>query len=99
MIYLVLITDTSWNRSFNRSESGAEEVRGYFEDLYDRFPGSVHTTLVALGVAGETGFEDLLSAVIGVSHQELADSAAVAEKIGVYVARCIRERTRLVSRE
>ncbi|HOT00716.1 MAG TPA: hypothetical protein PLY66_06890, partial [Acidobacteriota bacterium] len=98
MIYLVLITDTSWNRSFNRSETGAEEVRGYFEDLYERFPGQVHTTLVALGVAAPTGFEDLLNAVIGVTHEELSDSAAVAEKVGVYVARCIRERTRLIAR-
>jgi hypothetical protein len=98
MIYLVLITDTSWNRSFNRSETGADEVRGYFEDLYERFPGQVHTTLVALGVSAPTGFEDLLNAVIGVTHEELSDSAAVAEKVGVYVARCIRERTRLIAR-
>ncbi len=85
MIYLVLITDTSWNRNFNKAETGAEEVRGCFEDLYERFPGQVHTTLVALGVSGPTGFEDLLNAVIGVTHEELSDGAAVAEKVGVYV--------------
>ena len=97
MVYLCLISDTAWNRSFHTERGGEEEVRSYFRMAYEEFPGKLHTTLVALGVSGETGFEEALDAVITVSDKELKDHAAVAEKIGVYVASCMRERNRLVT--
>lgn len=92
MVYLILISDTRWNRCLLVGKSGREEVQETFLDAYRDFGGKLHTTLVALGVAGDTGFEGLLEKVIPVSEEELTDHASVAEKIGVYVASCIRER-------
>jgi hypothetical protein len=92
MVYLILISDTRWNRCLLVGKSGREEVQETFLDAYRDFDGKLHTTLVALGVAGDTGFEGLLEKVIPVSEEELTDHASVAEKIGVYVASCIRER-------
>ncbi|MBE9545417.1 MAG: hypothetical protein IMF02_13040, partial [Proteobacteria bacterium] len=94
MIYMIVISDTAWNRSFNIEKSGFEEVRCIFENAYDEMEGKLHATLVALGISGETGFEDLLDRVITVSSEELQNYSIVAEKIGVYVASCIRERKR-----
>lgn len=94
MVYLVLISDTAWNSSFNSGKSGKEEVMACFDQAYDQFKGKLHTTLVALGVDKETGFEDRLNSIIPVSADDLKDSKAVAEKVGAYVAKCIRERRR-----
>jgi hypothetical protein len=96
MVYLILISDTEWNRSFQTGKDGKEEVYSYFKTAYEEFSGKLHTTLVALGVSGETGFEDMLDKVIAVSDDELGDYVAVAEKIGVYVASCMRERRKMV---
>jgi hypothetical protein len=97
MIYLILLTDTVWNRSFNTPKTGYEEVSAYFHKAYDEFAGKLHTTLVALGVSKKTGLEDILDAVITVSKEDLNNYSEVAEKIGAYVASCIRERSRLIS--
>ncbi len=96
MIYLILITDCAWNRSFNTVKTGAEEVRALFERLYEEHRDRLHTTLVALGVDKATGFEDLLDKVVIVSPQDLLNSAKVAEQVGTYVASCMKERKRFV---
>ena len=95
MVYLILISDTAWNQSFHGKMTGQEEVYAFFENAYEEFKGKLHTTLVALGVSAETGFEDLLDKVIRVSSQELDAHEAVAEKIGLYVASCMKENQRL----
>ncbi len=97
MIYLVLITDTAWNQSFRTKKTGKEEVYGYFENAYSVSAGKLHTTLVALGVSNQTGFECLLDAVITVSNEELNDPGLVANKIGTYVAGCIKVRQKLMA--
>jgi hypothetical protein len=93
-IYLVLITDCAWNRSFMTEMSGQEEVYNYFQWAYDEFGDKLHTTLVALGVENETGFEDLLDKVIKISQEELTDYVAVADRISSFVATCIKEQRR-----
>jgi hypothetical protein len=98
-IYLILLTDCAWNTSFNIGKSGKEEVYSYFQSAYERFGDKLHTTLVALGVSGQTGFEDLLYKVITVSNDELKNPSAVAGKIGLYVAACMKERRRLMARK
>ena len=98
MIYLILISDTAWNRSFRTSLSGQEEVYTFFKNSYTEMQDRLNTTLVALGVEAETGFEDLLDTVIPVCSSELDNPELVAKKIGVYVASCIRERKRLCAR-
>ncbi|MGO9015462.1 MAG: hypothetical protein ACLQF0_10820 [Dissulfurispiraceae bacterium] len=96
MIYLILITDTKWNNSFHKGMSGAEEVHSYFESTNKVMNGKLDATLVALGVSADTGFEDVVNRVIAVSDGELNNCAVVAEKIGSYVASCMKERSRLL---
>lgn len=96
MIYLTVLSDTEWNRSYRTEKSGKEEVYAFFENAYERFSGRLHVTLVALGVPGDTGFEKLLNKVIVVPYEELEDFGAVAKKVAVYVASCIRERKKLM---
>ena len=91
MIYLILITDTAWNRSFYTEEDGEEEVCACFQGMYEKLSGKLHTTLVAVGISGDTALEEHVDTVISVPDDELKDYAAVAEKIGVYVATCIWE--------
>ncbi|NQT53715.1 hypothetical protein HQ576_16780, partial [bacterium] len=98
MVYLILISDCEWNQSFGKERSGEQEVQAVFEATYDQHPNKLHATLVALGVDGETNFEDLLEKVIAVPEAELTNSAAVAERIGTYVARCMKERHDLLAR-
>ncbi len=98
MIYMIVISDTAWNRSFSTKKNGFEEVRSFFEIAHDEMKGKLHTTLVALGVSQKTGFEDLLDRIITVSDEELKNYSFIAEKIGVYVASCIRERKRFTPR-
>lgn len=92
MIYLVHITDCGWCSSFQHSKSSREEVYDYYQATYKMFEGRLHTTLVALGVEKETGLEDLLDKVIPINRADLANPTAVAEKISLYVASCMRER-------
>jgi len=97
-IYLILLSDCAWNRSFPElGKSGFEEVCDFFEAAYNALGDRLHTTLVALGVTGETGFENFLDRVIVVADDALTDPGAVAADIGLYVASVMGERRRLLS--
>jgi hypothetical protein len=98
MVYLILISDCAWNRSFNTSPNGLEEMLTFFQSAYEDQPGKLHTTLVALSANEQTQFESLLDRVIRVTPEELKDGSAVAAKIGLYVASCMRERQKLAAR-
>ncbi|MGA8055458.1 MAG: hypothetical protein WCA12_16645, partial [Burkholderiales bacterium] len=97
MVYLVLLSDAAWNRSFNTQRSGKDEVLACFEQARRSFADKLHTTMVALGVSGLTGFEAVVDELITVSAVELKDAAAVAGKIGLYVARSMRVRRRALA--
>jgi hypothetical protein len=99
MVYLVLISDCCWCSSFYIDKTPLEEVHGIFENAYKDFNGKLNITLVALGVSGNTGFENLLDKVTVVSSEELKDSVAVANNISVYVASCMRERKKWLSKK
>lgn len=96
MIYLILLTDCGWCSSFKSGMSAKDEVYAFFENAYRDFAGRFHTTLVGLGVSGQTGFEELLDKVLVVTREQLTEPAAVAGQIGAYVASCLRERRRWV---
>ena len=97
MVYLILISDCAWNRSFGGERDGEQEVQALFTSLYEDFGAKLHATLVALGIDGETGFEDQLDKVVPIADAELADSAAIAGKINLYVASCMRERSKIIN--
>jgi hypothetical protein len=94
-IYLVLMSDTKWVRSVG-GETGYAEVRAVLEDHIGRLGDRLHVTLVALGVNDDTGFEDVVDAVVRVSDAEITDAAAVAKKIALYVAACMRQQRKLL---
>lgn len=99
MIYLILLSDCAWNMSFRTEKNGKEEVYAFFETVCREQAGKLHTTLVALGVTGETGFETLLDRVLVVNEDQLTDPVAVAGQIGSYVASCLKERRRWVMKK
>jgi hypothetical protein len=94
MIYLILITDCAWNRSFNSTVNGFVEVQSVFKSLKEDLGSKLHTTLVSLGAYKECKSEDLAEKTIKLTRKELLDSQKVAEKIGLYVASCISERAK-----
>jgi hypothetical protein len=98
MIYLVHITDCGWCNSFPSGRRAKDEVYEYYQAAHKQFRGKLHTTLVALGVTTETGFENLLDKVIAVGSKDLTNPSAVAEKISLYVASCMQERRKLISK-
>ena len=98
MIYLILLSDCMWNQSFRTEKNGAQEVQGVLESMRTELGDKLHSTLVALGRDGETGFEDHVDKVIPISADQLANPMQVARKIGVYVASCMKERTKIISR-
>jgi hypothetical protein len=98
-VYLVLISDCAWNRSFMTKMNGQEEVYTYLQSAYEEFEDKLHTTLVALGVENETGFEELMDKIIKISRQELTDYVAVAGRIANFVGLCIKEQRRHNSRK
>ncbi|MBN1567789.1 MAG: hypothetical protein JXA73_08065 [Acidobacteria bacterium] len=91
-IYMILVSDCEWNHSFRERMSGTEEVRSFFKMAKGEHAAKLHTTLVALGAKAETGLEDLVDNIVRVPEDLLDNYPAVAEKIGVYVASCMRER-------
>ncbi len=98
MIYFILITDCAWNQSFRGPKTGKQEVESVFESLYKEMKGKLHTTLVALGVQGQTGFEERVDKVICIKQQDLQDYVSVAGQIGLYVASCIQERAKWINK-
>ena len=98
MIYLILITDCSWNRSFHTEKTGMEEMTGFFQSLKTDMDEKLHTTLVGLGLNGECGFEELLDKVILLDKNELTNTVEAAEKINLYVASCMKERRRWIQK-
>lgn len=91
-IYLVVISDTAWNRSFHTNKSGHEEMFTSLKAAYDEPNKRLNITLIALGCSEDTGFEDMLDAVVKVPADDLQHPEVVAEKIGVHVARSLKQR-------
>lgn len=94
-VFLTLMTDCAWNKSFPASpKTPAQEVRALIESAYEEMKERLHVTLVALGVSGKTGLEDVIDKVLPVAPTDLADHAAVARKIATFVAGTLQERGR-----
>lgn len=97
MIYLILISDGCWNRSFQTERGGREELQALFGNVREQYRDTLHTTLVALGVDEETGLEGMIDKIIPVPEEALEDYAGMAQRIGVYVATCMKERRRYIA--
>ncbi len=95
MVYLVLLTDCAWNRSFDGGRTGREEVLSFFEHAGRKYGKTLRKTLIALGVDWETGLEDLFEQVLRIPSERLSNPAEVAESVGIYVASCLRARRKL----
>ena len=97
-VYLILISDCAWNKSFQGPRTGVEEVRATLAGARADFGSKLHVTLVAVGRDRVEGLEGLIDKEIPVPKTQLGDYAGVASRIGTYVAGCMRERQKLVSR-
>ncbi len=95
MIYLILLTDCAWNRSFDSEKTGTEEVMTVLGTINIELKGKLHVTLVSLGNVVEDNIKKHVDKVITISDTDLNDTRKVAEQIGVYVASCIGERKKL----
>jgi hypothetical protein len=96
MIYLILISDCSWNRSFSQGLTGAEEIQASLSGFSTQTNDKLDTTLVALAKKGDTGLENHTDRIIHVSDDELTDYSRVAQNIGTHVASIIRSRKHLL---
>jgi len=96
MVYLILISDCSWNRSFNQGLTGAEEIQASLTGFSTQTNDKLDTTLVALAKKGDTGLENYTDRIIHVSDDELTDYSRVAQNIGTHVASIIRSRKHLL---
>jgi hypothetical protein len=90
-IYLTIITDTVWNKSFDGPETSSDEVHACLSKIRKNFGLKLHVTLVILGKGGKTGMEDVVDHQIMVPGRELSDYARVAEKIPEYQSSLIRD--------
>ncbi len=95
MVFLVLLTDADWNRSFRGKASGAEEVAMTFDGLDADYPDRLHKTVVVLGNE-KHNLGNTPDAVIIVPAEELKDIDAVTRRIAGYVAAAMKERKRLM---
>jgi len=93
-IYMIILSDTAWNKSFEGSEKNAtEEVHAFFEKSY-REVENLHISLAVLhGLPFGSGkkLENLLDKVIYLPKLS-KDPTAVTAQIGEYVAGVIQER-------
>jgi len=91
MIYMIVISDCAWNRSFQQEMNGQEEVQAFFYSAFQLLEKKLHVTLVGLEVQEKTGFESILDKVIRISKEQIANPAVVAAQISNYVAQCLQE--------
>lgn len=92
-IYLVIVSDTEYNACSHTGMSGTEEMRGFLKTAAADLGARLHVTLVALSVSGATQLDDVVDDTVAVPKAELTDSTAMAERVGVYGASCIRTRS------
>lgn len=94
-VYLVLISDCSWNRCFHTLEKSPEqEVASVLGGFQERLQNRLHITLVALGNPNQEVLDSIIDKKLVVTRTELEQPAEVAKKTSDYVAACIRERRR-----
>jgi hypothetical protein len=92
MIYLILLSDCQWNKSFKTEKTGEQEVAAMFTYFNEKYENKLHTTLIGLGVQEKQPVFDKINKVILISQQEIDSTATVAQRISLYVANSIRER-------
>lgn len=103
-IYMIILCDCKWCPSFpefsqrsKRDPVGAElEVRAFFAGAKERLGSRLHITLVGLDALKPESYADVVDKVIVVTAAELSNYTAVAEKVGSYVAACMREHSDLL---
>lgn len=96
-VYLTLISDCAFNKSYRLSEITAmEEVVETFKQAREQMDGRLHITLVGLGKAIPDKIKDAVDGIITVDEDALKSPHKVAENIGMYVAACIRNRREMM---
>lgn len=92
-VYLTLITDCAFNKSFAGAQGkGVDEVVEVLTKRRAEFEEKLHITLVSLGKSAPNQISEAVDSVISVDETALKDPVMVAKGIGSYVAACIRGR-------
>jgi hypothetical protein len=95
-IYLVLISDMGWCKSFSGQHTALNEVKEFFVNARATLGNQFHSTLVALScTTAATSLDDVVDSVIPVPATGLASYGLVADRLSRYVAKCMRDRRRL----
>jgi len=98
MIYLVLLTDCKWNRSFENSKGGLLEVVTVLNGIRSDLAHRLHVTIIGLGNEVQSGIEKCVDKTVSIPDSEIRDAKKVAEKIALYVVACMNERKRVRDR-
>lgn len=98
-VYVTLISDCAFNRSFVGTEtSSSEEVAEVIKEGRKQFDEKLHVTLVALGRGVPEIVQEEVDAVIPVNQEDLRNPENVAETVGGYVANCISSRRKKIKK-
>ena len=98
-VYLTLISDCAFNRSFDGTGLCAEdEIAEVIATSRKQLDSRLHITLVALESRVSEIIQNAVDAVIPVDKSDLKNPARVAETVGAYVASCVRSRIKQIQR-
>ncbi len=92
-IYLIIISDCAFNKSFSSTPlSAAEEVKGYIKDLKEKsLKGRLHLTLVNLGTSTQTALDRYADLKLNMSSRDMEDPSDAAQKISAFVSKAIKQ--------
>lgn len=88
-VYLVLITDAEWRKSFHTKNTPTEEIRSMIAEVKQHNPEQLHITLIVLG-DHRSGIDNLVDEVLRVRDAELTDIEGTTRKVAEYVARMLK---------
>lgn len=92
-VYLTLISDCAFNKSFRMSDiTAVDEVVETFRQAREQSDDRLHITLVGLGKIIPDKVKEAVDEIVSVNGDALKNPEKVAEDIGMYVAACIRNR-------
>jgi hypothetical protein len=89
-VYLIVISDCKWNRSFHGGPSGEDEMVEFFRQAREELRARLHTTLVRVGAWKVGAVASCVDHVVQVPSAALKDPQTVAQSISAYIAERMR---------
>ncbi|NND34907.1 MAG: hypothetical protein HKN76_20140 [Saprospiraceae bacterium] len=91
-IYLILISDVMFNKSFSTTPfSAAAEVQEYIKSIKKKtYKDRIHLTLVSLR-AGQSALDGLVDLKMTITNNEMKNPGQSAQEISAFVSRAIKQ--------